>query len=84
MAIAQESLSGRERALIYLRAPRSSPTLACPGSFVNEQQIATRVGVSRTPVREALLILGFEGLVQMIPKRGTYISPLCLVGKSLS
>lgn len=68
-------LSGRDRALSYLR----DMVLADPamqGSFVNEQQIATRVGVSRTPVREALLILASEGLVQMLPQRGAYISTM--------
>lgn len=68
-------LSGRERVLAYLRGT-VLPDPAMQASFVNEQQIATLVGVSRTPVREALLILASEGLVQMLPKRGAYISPL--------
>lgn len=68
-------LTGRERVLTHLR----STVLADPemqGTFINEQQLASRVGVSRTPVREALLILASEGLVRMVPQRGVYVSPL--------
>lgn len=67
--------SGRERALEHLR----SRILSVPrfqGTFVNEQQVADEIGVSRTPVREALLILASEGLVDMLPNRGAYVAPL--------
>lgn len=43
------------------------------GSFINEQAVADEVGISRTPVREALRILASEGLVEQIPNRGTMI-----------
>ena len=64
--------SGRDRALAYLRE-HVLPDPGRQGTFVNEQAIATEVGVSRTPVREALLILASDGLVQMLPQRGAYI-----------
>ncbi|MEU6409374.1 GntR family transcriptional regulator [Microbispora sp. NPDC046933] len=70
-----ERLTGRERALTYLREVVLSDP-AREGTFVNEQQLAEDVGLSRTPVREALLILASEGLLQMLPQRGVYISPL--------
>ncbi|WP_083735558.1 GntR family transcriptional regulator [Mycobacterium sp. MS1601] len=67
-----QSLSGRDRAYAYLRDQvLSSP--AATGTFLNEQQLATQIGVSRTPVREALLTLQAEGLVEMVPKRGVYV-----------
>lgn len=64
--------SGRDRALAHLRE-KVLPDPGRQGTFVNEQVIATEVGVSRTPVREALLILASDGLVQMLPQRGAYI-----------
>lgn len=67
--------SGRDRALRHLReVVLTDPGVA--GTFLNEQQIATRIGVSRTPVREALLTLAAEGLVQMVPKRGAWVAPM--------
>ena len=47
-----------------------------PGEKVPEQQIAEQLGVSRTPVREALRILEFQGLLETRPKNGTYIARL--------
>jgi DNA-binding GntR family transcriptional regulator len=49
-----------------------------PGSRVAEAKIGERLGVSRTPVREALLRLADEGLVQMVPQSGIYVAPVSL------
>jgi DNA-binding GntR family transcriptional regulator len=49
-----------------------------PGSAIAEQAIADRFGVSRTPVREALLRLADEGLVDIRPQRGTFVARLSL------
>ena len=49
---------------------------AVSGTFINEQVVATEVGVSRTPVREALLMLAAEDLVQLVPHRGAFVAPL--------
>ncbi|MGN9810087.1 GntR family transcriptional regulator [Micromonospora sp. BQ11] len=46
------------------------------GSLVSEGEIAEATGVSRTPVREALLRLEAEGLVTLYPKRGALIRPV--------
>jgi DNA-binding GntR family transcriptional regulator len=67
--------SGRERAYRHLR----ETVLVDPevqGTFLNEVDLAQDIGVSRTPVREALLLLVAEGLVEMVPKRGAYVPPL--------
>ncbi|WP_299036107.1 GntR family transcriptional regulator [uncultured Pseudokineococcus sp.] len=43
------------------------------GTLVTEGELAERTGVSRTPVREALLQLQAERLVQLFPKRGALV-----------
>ncbi len=45
-----------------------------PRSYIKEADIAKRFGVSRTPVREAIARLQHEGLINVQPKVGTYIS----------
>lgn len=45
-----------------------------PGAVLLEKQIAHNFGVSRTPVREALLKLAGEGLVDIFPQSGTFVS----------
>lgn len=49
-----------------------------PGEPIVEKDIALAQGVSRTPVREALLRLAGEGLVDMIPKSGTTVARIPL------
>jgi DNA-binding GntR family transcriptional regulator len=43
-----------------------------PGEDINEKQIVERSGFSRTPIREALILLQSENLVEVIPRKGTY------------
>jgi DNA-binding GntR family transcriptional regulator len=45
-----------------------------PGTALDEQQIATRFGASRTPVREALRQLDVSGLVEIRPRRGVIVA----------
>lgn len=49
-----------------------------PGSVVVERELASRHGVSKTPVREALNRLREEGLVRTVPHKGTMISPITI------
>jgi DNA-binding GntR family transcriptional regulator len=44
-----------------------------PGQRLKEEELARELGISRTPVREALLILESEGLVESVPKRGASV-----------
>lgn len=47
-----------------------------PGSPINEQALATRFKTSRTPVREALILLCAQDLVEIIPRTGIYVKKL--------
>ncbi len=49
-----------------------------PGSAVDEVALAERFAVSRTPIREALVLLAGEGLIQTLPNRTSIVSPLSL------
>lgn len=45
-----------------------------PGAPIRERQLAERLGVSRTPLREALKLLAAEGLVELAPRRGATVA----------
>lgn len=47
-----------------------------PGERLMELQIAEQMGVSRTPVREAIRKLELEGFVVMVPRKGAYVSSI--------
>ncbi len=47
-----------------------------PGSSLGEQRLAAELNVSRTPIREALVRLASEGLVELIPNRGAFVAPI--------
>lgn len=45
-----------------------------PGSWIDEAKLAQEVGISRTPLREALKVLAAEGLVTIKVRRGAYVT----------
>ncbi|HZJ10776.1 MAG TPA: GntR family transcriptional regulator [Trueperaceae bacterium] len=45
-----------------------------PGSKINVDEIAKQLDVSRTPVHEALTMLATDGLVEVKPRRGTFVT----------
>lgn len=47
-----------------------------PGSAISEVELSTRLGIGRTPVREALQRLAREHLVQILPQRGVLVSEI--------
>ncbi len=49
-----------------------------PGERLMEIQLAEEMGVSRTPVREAIRKLELEGFVVMIPRKGAYVASMSL------
>ena len=48
----------------------------CPGAAISEAELSARLGIGRTPVREALQRLAREHLVQILPQRGVLVSAI--------
>ena len=46
------------------------------GERLNERLLCERLGISRTPLREAIKLLATEGLVRLLPHRGAQVAPL--------
>ncbi|MDR2348274.1 MAG: GntR family transcriptional regulator [Bifidobacteriaceae bacterium] len=60
---------------VYGALRRAIVTLElAPGAALSENELAASLGVSRTPVREALILLAEEGLVKVFPKVGSFVS----------
>src|SRR4051794_40216927 len=60
---------------IYLKLRQMVLALElAPGAALSENELAASLGVSRTPVRESLILLAQEGLVQVFPKIGSFVS----------
>lgn len=70
-----DTASLRERARDAIRASIVSGDLA-PDSVYSVASLAQRLGVSATPIREALFDLGREGLIEVLPKRGLRVPRL--------
>lgn len=49
-----------------------------PWSALNDKELAEELGISRTPVREALIMLNVAGLVVVRPQSGTFVAPIDL------
>ncbi len=65
--------SGRDYALRTLKDNIIRLELA-PGGMVSENELAAQLGLSRTPVREALMELAKVGMVEIYPQRGSAIA----------
>src|SRR5437867_2450638 len=66
-----------EEAYRHLKTEIMSAELP-PGATVNEQAVAEALGISRTPVREAIRKLEQEGLVRRYPNRGALVTQLSM------
>ncbi|MEB3367266.1 GntR family transcriptional regulator [Saccharopolyspora mangrovi] len=70
-----ESAKRSNRRVIYETLRRKVLTLELkPGEGLSEKDLAAALGVSRTPVREGLILLAEEGLVQVFPQIGSFVS----------
>lgn len=50
-----------------------------PGTRIDPDKLADTLHMSRTPVREALLRLKYEGIIEILPKQGVFVIPLSIV-----
>ena len=51
-----------------------------PGARLNERELSERLGVSRTPLREAFRMLAADGLLVQLPNRGAQVVSLVARG----
>lgn len=67
----------KEQVYDFLREQLSKGSIL-PGSLINLEKTAKELGVSKTPLREALLQLEMEGFVRILPRRGVVVNVLTL------
>jgi len=68
-------VSLREQVYEYLRKQMSLGIMV-PGSVINIGEIAQQLGISKTPLRDALIHLEVEGFVSILPRRGVVVNTL--------
>ncbi|HXT05607.1 MAG TPA: GntR family transcriptional regulator [Roseiarcus sp.] len=57
-------------AIVSLRLP--------PGASISENRLCRQIGVSRTPVRGAIIRLVDDGLIEVFPQKGSFVAPIKL------
>ena len=67
-SLTERAYRGLEEMIVTLRLP--------PGQVLSESELIEQLGIGRTPVREALQRLAFEGLVVIMPRRGILVSEI--------
>jgi DNA-binding GntR family transcriptional regulator len=68
-----QPVSLAEKAYFSIRDLIVSLELA-PGAVIDERELMERLGIGRTPIREALRRLAHEGLVEVYPRRGMFVT----------
>lgn len=77
MAAALQFSSLSDQVYDYLRKEMNEGGLI-PGSTINIGEIAQKLGISKTPLRDALIHLEIEGFVTILPRRGVKVNELTL------
>ena len=67
----------REQVYEYLRDEIQNRNLL-PGSTLNPNEISKRLGISKTPLRDAIIQLEIEGFVTILPRRGVTVKKLTI------
>jgi DNA-binding GntR family transcriptional regulator len=73
--MATPTVTAKDRAYAFTKERVLDSTFA-GGDLLTEGEVATALGMSRTPVREAFLRLESEGLLRLYPKRGALVVPV--------
>ncbi|AHF60681.1 hypothetical protein P344_01380 [Spiroplasma mirum ATCC 29335] len=47
-----------------------------PGTLISENELSKQLNISRTPIREALKVLQTEGLIDILPQKGSFVSKI--------
>jgi DNA-binding GntR family transcriptional regulator len=80
-AVHRKSRGSSVRAQVYALAQEQIVALHFkPGQPLSEKELSIQYGVSRTPVREALIQLSDDGLVEIFPQAGTFVSRISIHG----
>jgi len=66
VSLAQQAYDLLEEQLVTLKLP--------PGALLGEKALVDRLGIGRTPVREAIQKLSAEGLLQVLPRKGLMVT----------
>lgn len=70
-----DSFAGSLGQRVYLSLKEAIMTLAySPGEFLRKAEVCDTLGVSRSPVADAVARLAVEGLVRVMPQAGTYVA----------
>ena len=75
MSTAERPPAAKDRAYAYVKE-RILEGAYPGGELLSEGEVAEALEVSRTPVREAFLLLEAEGLMRLYPKRGALVVPV--------
>ena len=67
----------RQQVYEYLRGLNQEGKLI-PGSFINLNEISQQLGISKTPLRDAIMQMECEGFVTILPRRGVLVNRLSL------
>lgn len=77
MASVIETRSLREQVYEYLKSEIQAGRLV-PGAFIKLNEISANLGVSKTPLRDAIIQMECEGFVSILPRRGVLLNRLTL------
>ena len=68
--VSEQVYEALKKAIVSLRLP--------PGTSISENRICRQVGVSRSPVRSAIIRLVEDGLIEVFPQKGSFVAPIKL------